>query len=94
VFNHIFPSGLWTKFRSCNDEIFIRSNGDSGKNFHPTVDISNSMSKSLLPKAASSNGIIYESWIEQTPNSDDLLFTKSSSSLSAQGRGDIVIPLS
>jgi hypothetical protein len=77
-----------------NDEILIRSSTDSGQTFHPTVDISNSMSKSVLPKAASSNGIIYETWIEQTANSDDLLFTKASASLSSQGRGDMMLPLS
>ena len=76
-----------------NDEILIRSSTDLGKNFNPTVDVSKSMSKSLLPKAAGANGIVYLTWIEQSPNSDDLLFTKSTT-LSAQGKGDMVLPLS
>ena len=83
----------WQDTSFGNDEILIRSSTDLGKNFNPAVDVSNSMSKSVLPKAAGANGIVYLTWIEQTPNSDDLLFTKSTT-LSAQGKGDIVLPLS
>ena len=78
----------------CDEILIKRRSTDSGNSFGPTADISNTLSRSVIPKAASSNGIVYETWIEQTANSDNLLFTKGSASLSDQERGEIVLPVS
>jgi hypothetical protein len=69
----------WEDKSKGNPEVFLKKSTNFGMNFNPRVDVSNTAEDSRNPKAVSSDGIVYVTWLETVSDSgSDLLFVKSS----------------